>query len=37
MLGLKYEAWINMHEYVCMDGYIYTIGIIALHVHKNIA
>ena len=21
MLNLKYEAWINMHEYVCMDDY----------------
>ena len=29
MLNLKYEAWINMHEYVCMDDYIYAISIIA--------
>ena len=37
MAGLKYEAWIKMHEYVCVDGYTYTIGIITLHVHENIA
>ena len=37
MLKLKYEAWINMNEYVCMDDYIYAISIIALYVHEDIA
>ena len=37
MLNLKYEAWINMHEYACKDDYIYAISIIALHVHEDIA
>ena len=37
MFNLKYEAWINMHEYGCMDDYIYAISIIALHVHEDIA
>ena len=37
MLNLKYEAWINMHEYVCMDDYNYAISIIALYVHEDIA
>ena len=31
------NAWMNMHEYVCMDDYIYAIRIIALHVHEDIA
>ena len=37
ILNLKYEAWINMHESMCMDDYIYAISIIALHVHEDIA
>ena len=37
MLKLKYEVWINMHEYVYMDDYIYAISIIELHVHEDIA
>ena len=37
MLNLEYEAWINMHEYVCMDDHIYATSIIALHVHEDIA
>ena len=37
MLNLKYEACINMHEYVCMDDYKYAINIIALHVHEDIS
>ena len=37
MLKLKYEAWINMHDYVCMNDYIYAISIIALYVHEDIA
>ena len=37
MLNLKYEAWINMHEYVCMDDHIYATTIIAIHVHEDIA
>ena len=37
MLKLKYEAWINMHEYVCMDDDINAISIIALYVHEDIA
>ena len=37
MLKLKYEVWINMHEYVCMDDYIYAISIIALQVHEDTA
>ena len=36
MVKLKYEAWINMHEYVRMDDYIYAISIIALHLHEDI-
>ena len=37
MLKLKYVAWINMHEYVCMDDYIHAISIIVLHMHEDIA
>ena len=37
MLNLKYDAWINMHEYVCMGDYVYATSIIALHVHEDIA
>ena len=37
MLNPKYEAWMNMNEYVCMDDHIYATSIIALHVHEDIA
>ena len=37
MLNLKYEAWMNMNEYVRIDDHIYATSIIALHVHEDIA